>query len=198
MHMKCNVGDNIKFNFASMMRAVNKTIPLASLAPNTFETRDGLNVNVFRHSFQTRKRRHFFWVTSIVGVVPSTHSVGNATAWEEDRVLTRLLSDRRCVTTGSLIRPMLEEPDPKRQKSAPLEQAGEEGVNRQGKTYTANNVEDEAEETFPLQQQSTRNGATADWWQSGDARRLFAPCDNLLYEANCDVKKEVVMERIEL
>ena len=116
-------------------------------------------------------------MTSIVGVVPSTHSVGNATAWEEDRVLTRLLSDRRCVTTGSLIRPMLEEPDPKRQKSAPLEQAEEEGVNRQGKTYTANNVEDEAEETFPLQQQSTRNGATADWWQSGDARRLFAPCD---------------------
>ncbi|KAI2489341.1 hypothetical protein MHU86_25254 [Fragilaria crotonensis] len=91
---------------------------------------------------------------------------------------------------------MLEEPDPKRQKSASLEQAEEEEVNGQGKTTTANNVEDEAEETFPLQQQS-RNGATVDWWQSGDARRLFAPCDNLLYEANCDVK-EVVMNRIEL
>jgi len=196
MHIKCNVGDDVKFSFASMMRAVNKAMPLASLAPNTLETRDGLNVNVFRHSFQTRKRRYFFWVTSTVGVVPSTPSVVNVKAWEEDRVLTRLLSDQRCVTT-TLIRPMLEEPDPKRQKSASLEQAEEEEVNGQGKTTTANNVEDEAEETFPLQQQS-RNVATVDWWQSGDARRLFAPCDkNLLYEANCDVK-EVVMKRIEL
>jgi hypothetical protein len=32
-------------------------------------------------------------------------------------------------------------------------------------------------------------------WQSGDARRLFAPCD-VLYDSNCDVK-EIVMERIE-
>ena len=80
MHMKSNIGDDIKLNFASMMRAVNKAMPLASLAPNTFETRDGLNVNVFRHSFQSRRRRYFFWVTSTVGVVPSTPSVGNAKA----------------------------------------------------------------------------------------------------------------------
>ena len=79
------------------------------------------------------------------------------------------------------MRPMLEEPDPKRQKSASLEQAEEEEVNGQGAPFTANNVEDETEEKFPLQQQS-RNGATpVDWWQSGDARRLFVPCDDLLY-----------------
>jgi hypothetical protein len=42
MHMKCNVGYDIKFSFASMMRAVNTAMPLASLAPNTSETRDGI------------------------------------------------------------------------------------------------------------------------------------------------------------
>ncbi|KAI2492542.1 hypothetical protein MHU86_22024 [Fragilaria crotonensis] len=37
---------------------------------------------------------------------------------------------------------------------------------------------------------------TANWWDSGDARRLFAPC-TILYGTDCDVK-EIVMERIEI
>jgi hypothetical protein len=35
----------------------------------------------------------------------------------------------------------------------------------------------------------------ANWWDSGDARRLLAPCA-ILYGTDCDVK-EIVMERIE-
>ena len=34
------------------------------------------------------------------------------------------------------------------------------------------------------------------WWDSGDARELFAP-RNLLYDANCNVKA-IVLERIEI
>ena len=34
------------------------------------------------------------------------------------------------------------------------------------------------------------------WWESGDARRLFAPC-TVLYDSHCNVK-DVVMERIEI
>ena len=34
------------------------------------------------------------------------------------------------------------------------------------------------------------------WWNSGDARKLFAPC-KLLYEADCNVKA-IVLERIEI
>ena len=34
------------------------------------------------------------------------------------------------------------------------------------------------------------------WWDSGDARKLFAPC-KLIYDTNCDVKA-IVLERIEI
>ena len=39
-------------------------------------------------------------------------------------------------------------------------------------------------------------GAGAGWWESGDARRLFAPC-TMLYASDCNVK-EIVMKRIEV
>jgi hypothetical protein len=95
MHMKCNVGDDIKFSSASMMRAMNKALPLTSVLPNKFEIPGGMNVNVFQHSFQIQKRRHFFWVTSTLGEVPPTPCNGNSTSWEHDCVLTRLLSEGR-------------------------------------------------------------------------------------------------------
>jgi hypothetical protein len=104
--MKCNVGDDIKFSSASIMRVMNKDLSLTRLLPNKFEILGGLNVNIFQHSFQIQKRRHFFWVTSIVGAVPSTPSNGNSTPWEQECLLTRLLSDRRGVS--SLQRPILE------------------------------------------------------------------------------------------
>ncbi|KAI2495401.1 hypothetical protein MHU86_19115 [Fragilaria crotonensis] len=175
---------------------MNKALPLTSLQPNKIEIPGGLNVNVFRHSFQIQKRRHFFWVTSSVGEVPSTPSNGKSTSWEQDCVLTRLLSDRRGVT--SLQRPILEmdsgreEPQRKRQKSALSEPqvAEEEGNMQEDNTTTVVVVENEME-TFPQQQNASGN-----WWQSGDARRLFAPCD-VLYESDCDVER-IVLERIEL
>ena len=135
-------------------------------------------------------------MTSIAGVVPSSMpSNGNAQAWEEDCVLTRLLSERRGVS-DSLIRvrppPMPEERDPKRQKSASLEQAEDEDVNGQTTGQKSASL-DQAEDEDVNEQTTT----AVDWWQSGDVRRLFAPCDNLKYEINCDVK-DVLIQRIEL
>ncbi len=66
-------------------------------------------------------------MTSIIGAAPSTPSNGNSTAWEQDCVLTRLLSTKssRC-SKGSgghvkHVSPVLEmdsreEPDPKHRK----------------------------------------------------------------------------------
>jgi hypothetical protein len=94
MHMKCNIEDEIKFTFASMMRAIHKILPLTSVLPNNIKISGEADLNVFRHSFQNRTRRHFFWVTTSAGVIPSTPSNRNSTAWEQDCVLTRLLADR--------------------------------------------------------------------------------------------------------
>ena len=130
MHMKCNIGDDIKFTFASMMRAINKILPLTSMLPNIIEISGGIDLNVFRHSFQNRTRRHFFWVTATAGVIPPTPTNRNSTAWEQDCVLTRLLSGR----SGGSVKQRLpvfedvrDEPDPKRQKStSEVEVEGEE------------------------------------------------------------------------
>ena len=111
MHMKCNIGDDIKFTFASMMQSIYEVLPLISLLANMLEILGSVHLNVFRHSFHNQKRRHFLWVTPTVGVNPSTPCYGNSTAWRQDCVLTRLLSNRRtggsrkhlcskCYTTG--------------------------------------------------------------------------------------------------
>jgi hypothetical protein len=90
MHMKYEIGEGIQFSLSAMMRAVNKVLPTMSSVPNVVEFPGGSRLQVFRHSFQNRTRRHFFWVTAEVGVIPSLPSQCNATAWEEDCVLTRL------------------------------------------------------------------------------------------------------------
>ena len=91
------------------------------MLPNNIEISGEAGLNVIRHSFQNRTRRDFFWVTTSAGVIPSTPSNRNSTAWEHDCVLTRLLADR----TGGCVKhrpPVYEEvrdePNPKQQKSS--------------------------------------------------------------------------------
>jgi hypothetical protein len=94
MHIKFDIGDDIKFTLPTMMQVMNKVYPLtSSVEPNIVEGASGEGqLQVFRHSFQNRTRRYFFWVTAQVGVVPSLPSQLNATVWEQDCVLTRLLA----------------------------------------------------------------------------------------------------------
>jgi hypothetical protein len=78
------------------------------------------------------------------------------------------------------------EPEPKRQKGSVILQPSastELGTeHRQSETELAPNSTDHG----------VRGGG---WWESDDARRLFAPC-SILYGTSCDVK-DIVMERIE-
>jgi hypothetical protein len=87
--MKFKIVDDITFTLATMMRVINKVFPLTSSAEsNIIEASGDLEqqLRVFRHSFQNRTRRYFFWVTAHVGVIPSLPSQLNATAWEQDCV----------------------------------------------------------------------------------------------------------------
>ena len=184
------IGEDIQFSLSSMMRAVNKVLPTMSSVPNVVEFPGGSRLQVFRHSFQNRTRRHFFWVTAEVGVIPSLPSPRNATAWEEDCVLTRLLSGGREKPLVLSMANEQDEPMPKRQRKG---------------LSTA--VADQASTTPPplstFSHQSTSGAlslstATNDWWKSGDARWLFAPASSAMpYNADCCVKT-IVMERIEL
>ncbi|KAI2506094.1 hypothetical protein MHU86_8325 [Fragilaria crotonensis] len=189
MHMKFNVGEDIKFTLPTMMRVINKVFPLtSSLEPNIIEGASGeVQLQVFRHTFQNRTRRYFFWVTAQVGVVPSLPSQLSATVWEQDHVLTRLLAGSR---EQPLEINMSIEPEPKRQKGLlPVAMASSLD------TVTTDNAS-----PAPLHTNTAESvlltEVTANWWDSGDARRLFAPC-TILYGTDCDVK-EIVMERIEI
>ena len=96
MHMKCQIGNGIVFSLATMMRVINKVLPLANFDPNIIEIANDSALRVFRYSFQNRTRRHFFWVAAKIGVMPSFPSKGNALSWEQDAVLTRLLFRSIC------------------------------------------------------------------------------------------------------
>ena len=114
IHTKCNIGSDISFNLAAMMRVINKGFPLVSSEPNVIQIPGGEQLQAFRYTFQNRTRQSFFWVvTATVGAMPSLPSQRNATAWEQDCVLTRLLSGGR---EQPLEVDMCLEPEPKLQK----------------------------------------------------------------------------------
>ena len=92
MLQKYSIEDAAQFNLASMIRVVNKVLPLMSSAPNILEIQGGQQVQVYRHSFQNRKRRYFFFVTTKLKFVPVLPSQLKASSWEQDCVLTRLLA----------------------------------------------------------------------------------------------------------
>jgi hypothetical protein len=200
MHMKCQIADDIAFPLSKMMRVINKVLPLSNADPNIVEREEDSALRVFRYTFQNRTRRYFFWVTANVEVMPSAPSKGNASSWEQDSVLTRLLSrsssalgvqpiilnltcEDDASTMHSSTAGIVPEREAKRQKTA-TDNGGSVGV-----ICATAAGEDEQEVVV----RASYNGG---WWASGDARQLFAPC-NTVYDKECDVK-EIVMERIEM
>jgi hypothetical protein len=117
--------------------------------------------------------------------MPLLPSQCNASAWEQDSVLTRLISRGR---EAPMDIDMHLEPVPKRQKGSVMIQRSstttELGTEQQGPSETefVSSIDD-----------GVRVGG---WWESGDARWLFAPC-TVLYDSHCNVK-DIVMERIEI
>ena len=170
---------------ATMMRVINKVLPLVSAEPNILEIPGGMELRVFRYTYQNRTRRNFFWVTAKVGAKPSLPSKGNATAWEQDCVLTRLLSGGRDQPLDD-DHMLCFEPESKRRKGSVTIQAS-----------TTSNVLGASVEEHDAA--TNNHGVTGDdccWWESGDARRLFTPCTTL-YASDCNVK-QIVMDRIEV
>ena len=190
MHMKCQIVDDIAFSLSKMMRVINKVLPLSNADPNIMERAGDSALRVFRYTFQNRTSRYFFWVTANVEVIPSAPSKGNASSWEQDSVLTRLLSrssvlvqptlDLTCATNTTHSTGIVPEREAKRQKIAATDNTGSVDL-----------IPATAEEEIVV-----RASYDGGWWASGDARQLFAPC-NTVYDKECDVK-EIVMERIEM
>jgi len=50
--MKCNIGGDISFTLTTMMRVINKVLPLVSSEPNIMEIADNIQLRVFRYTFQ--------------------------------------------------------------------------------------------------------------------------------------------------
>ena len=190
--MKCQIADDIAFPLSTMMRVINKVLPLSNADPNIMETAEDSALRVFRYTFQNRTRRYFFWVTANVEVMPSAPSKGNASSWEQDSVLTRLISRSR-----SLERPIVDlTSDTSTMHSTGI--VPEREAKRQ-KTATDNTGSDLIPATAAEEEEEVAVRASYDggWWASGDARQLFAPCTSMVYDKDCDVK-EIVMERIEM
>ena len=201
MDMKFQIGDSIKFSLSSMKRVVNKVLPLTSTDPNLLDIPGGPQLQVFRHTFQNRTRRYFFWVTTQVGLRPSLPSQMNSTAWEEDCAVTRLLAGNSEQPSLSSLS-MLEEPESKRQKKGKLIAGNVVASTEQQIAMKATRQlnDDRLLAAVPLPSIVDSSDHDGDWWKSGDARWLFAPshsCSGSKYDARCSVK-EVVMERIEM
>jgi hypothetical protein len=143
IHMKCQIGNDIAFPLETVMKVINKVLPLANFDPNIME-------------------------------------IANDSA-----ALTRLLShsisreqpiiDLACNSTAGI----------------PLREAI-----RQKAATNNTGVETIQMDLIPATAEVLRAAYDGGWWASGDARKLFAPC-NMLYEKECDVK-EIFMERIKI
>ena len=172
------------------MRVVNKKLPLVGMEPNRIEGEGGVQLQVFRHSFQVKKRFYFFWITAKTEITPPlTPSTSHSSNWEEDCVLKRLIAGGRR-TLSLNIEDVTREPEPKRPKVTKATTI-ETTIND-----AASNTIVQATISTSAVQSSVVNHSATSWWESGDARKLLKPnTDN--YGAN-ECVKEIVMERIEL
>jgi hypothetical protein len=169
MEMKFQIGDNIKkFSLSSTMkRVVNKVLPLTSTDPNLLDIPVGPYLQVFRHTFQNRTRKYFFWVTTQVGLRPSLSSQMHSTAWEEDCAVTRLLAGNR---EQPLSISMLEEPESKRQKKGMIIAGNVASTEQQiALEATRQSNDDRLLAAVPLSSIVDSGHHDGDWWKSGDA-----------------------------
>ena len=176
-----------------MMRVINKMLPSVNAEPNTMEIGGTLPLQIYRSTYQHRTRRYFFWVTTNAGAAPSVPSQKKASTWERDSVLTRLLSRKNSTGVQQDVR------HTKRHKGDTDVLVGANPAHKTTENAASLPVSTANEDTEMLVvEEATPDLASSygGWWNSGDARKLFAPC-KLLYDADCDVK-EIVLERIEI
>ena len=183
MHMKFQIADDIAFPLSTMMRVINKVLPLSNVDPNIMEIAEDSALQVFRYTFRNRTRQYFFWVTANMKAMPTAPCKGNASSWEQDSVLTWLLSRNR----SNLEQPIVDSTCDDTTSTMHSTGTVSEPAAKRQKTATEN---DDKEVVL------VRASYDGGWWASGNARRLFAPCSDV-YDKESDVK-EIVMERIEM
>jgi hypothetical protein len=59
------------FGLAAMMRVVINVLPSLSVDPSIIEDTDGIQLKVYRHSFQIKKRSYFFLIRGIDEMTPT-------------------------------------------------------------------------------------------------------------------------------
>ena len=119
IHERNTIGDDVKFSLSAMKRVVNKVLPLTGTDPNILAIQDGLQLQVFRHTYQNRTRTGFFWITRQIGLLPSQPSQRHSAEWEEECVLKRLILGARSHPL-STTEDMTTEPQSKQPKKASI------------------------------------------------------------------------------
>ena len=136
-----------------------------SSAPNILEIQGGRQVQqVYRHSFQNRKCRYFFLVTTKLKVVPNLPSSRQlkASSREQDCVLTRLLA-------GSQSKPMSTKSS--EQEIIMMDDAVNNGNGDElqlPKKLKRSNESSEPIIILPAEHHQMKTDAVI-WWHSGDA-----------------------------
>jgi hypothetical protein len=137
-----------------------------------------------------------FWVTTQVGATPALPSQKYASAWEQDSVLRRLLLRFNQHSTTFLLQ---DEREAKRHKGLDTGdyKANENEAISSALSTTISDPSDPSDPSLSGAIQATiSNSPTSSWWESGDARKLFAPCSANYGATECE--KAIVMDRIEL
>ncbi len=76
-----------------MIQELSKLLSNNLTMPNRLEIEHG--IELYRHSFQHKKRRCFFCYTVQFGVLPTFPLARNSSEWEDSDVIKRLLATRR-------------------------------------------------------------------------------------------------------
>ena len=149
---------------------------------------ENLLVNMYRHGHREKGsgQVEFVYLTMEGGVKPEFPSGMNASLWVDTCVARRLCGGRKDgnVVIDEIFTKVMTPSANKRKCDF-----GEEARN-------SDNTADDSRRSDSLYGSNQPHvPGFVDWWTSGDARLLFAPCGK--YNNNCNVK-DIVMDRIEL
>ena len=163
------LSDETRVDKAALLRGFNKELQDTTAAGNKLIGDGGVEVRVYRHNFATKKVRHYFFYATSTGVVPQFPTAANSTAWVANSTSNVLPP----ITRQQVLH--LDEPAKKKFKAAPVQMQQEEN-------------------TYQHTQQDNASWApTITYWDSGDARRIFAPKN--VHGSTCLVL-QVVFDRI--
>jgi hypothetical protein len=166
-----------------MITYLNKFYQNKSTTPTKLELSNGMEVDVYRCYCQSGGRRHnLLYIVESGTLSPEFPKITNIASWIENKVTKRILAGRNEAIAERAVDVLPESNSAKKRKNPP--------------TSDENVAAQPVAQVRPVQQQDEAfTVGLSIYWDSGEARRLFAPKHK--YGSNCDVKT-VIMKRIEL